>query len=63
MPVFSVLEFAGLSYSALFQVLAFSVLGCIFFFCVHSYNSTTAHGNGCVDDTVCTQVIVHVSNL
>lgn len=32
MPVFSVLEFAGLSYSALFQVLAFSVLGCIFFF-------------------------------
>lgn len=54
MPVFLVLEFAGLSYSAIFQVLAFSV---------RSYNSTTTHGNGCIDDTVCTQVIVHASNL
>lgn len=50
MPVVSVLKFAGFSYTLLFQILAFSVVGCIFTF-VCTVNAT-AHGNWHVDDTL-----------
>lgn len=50
MPVFSVLEFVGLSYSVLFQILPFSVLGCLFIFVCTV--GATVQGHWHVDNTL-----------